>query len=229
MRFMPIAFSHLRSRLRYSLRALIVLTGVICAALAWLANGASAQREAVRALRQLRADVLYDFQVADGMKRYDVEPHTPRWLRGTLGDDSQVTDRGLGQLRSLARLEHLDLDGTEVGDAGLPALATLQRLRILNLNETRITDAGLDCLTSLPRLELLMLNRTAVTDAGVARLAALGSLRELFLKDTTITDEGIPYLRGLPQLQYVDLQATRVTQEGVCRLQAGLPQATIAW
>lgn len=70
--------------------------------------------------------------------------------------NERVTDHGLAHLRSLGRLERLELElGCQVTDAGLEHLAGLQRLRLLNLNYTAVTAAGVQQLQqALPEAKI---------------------------------------------------------------------------
>ncbi|HEV3341496.1 MAG TPA: hypothetical protein VG125_14100 [Pirellulales bacterium] len=219
-----------RLRLRFSLRAALVITGLLCALLAWRANGARAQREAVMALRRLRADVLYDFQLAKGITSYDAEPGTPPWLRATLGDDyfSHVVeillsrtpdaDDELRHVAALGEVRKLFLWDCQVTDRGLGHLQSLARLEHLDLDGTGVGDGGLPALAALTRLKILNLNETRVTDSGLDWLAALPRLETLMLERTALTDAGLAKLARVTSLRELYLNDTCITDEGLLHI-----------
>lgn len=84
---------------------------------------------------------------------------------------TQVTDEGLTRvLPKLVNLWRLTLARTAVTDAGLAPLRSLQRLEAVNLYATSITDAGLRSLDSLPRLRAVYAWQTRVTPQGADAL-----------------------------------------------------------
>jgi hypothetical protein len=91
-------------------------------------------------------------------------------LRGLNLDRTSVTDKGLGQLESLAGLELLGLEATVVTDAGLTRLGGLTGLQNLFLNGTQVSDDGLIHLKGLVNLSHVRLKGTKVTDGGVRGL-----------------------------------------------------------
>jgi hypothetical protein len=152
-------------------------------------------------------------------------------LKTLLLMETQATDRGLKQLRSIAGLEALYLwDATRVTDAGIAHLTALRRLKVLHISNSRMTDAGLAHLKGLGTLEVLSLQGNHFSDAGLAHVAGLTHLKTLCvgLGDCRITDAGLVHLRGLAGLQLLDLQHSRVTDEGLMQLK-GLPKLTELW
>jgi hypothetical protein len=84
--------------------------------------------------------------------------------------NSKVTDAELKHLKTLTKLQVLDLSATKVTDAGLEHLKGLTKLEDLDLTSTNITDEGLKHLSGLTNLQSLGLSRTDVTDDGVKKL-----------------------------------------------------------
>ncbi len=84
--------------------------------------------------------------------------------------DTQISDSGLAQLRTITPLDTLCLQRTQVTDAGLMQLRGLNQLKELRLDETRVTDAGLLHLEGLTRLKSVSVIGTQVTDEGVQKL-----------------------------------------------------------
>ena len=88
--------------------------------------------------------------------------------------------------------------------AGLVHLKSLTKLEWLDLNRTGVTDAGLVHLKGLTKLKILLLNDTGVTDAGLVHLKGLTPLRELYLDNTSVTDSAVAELKkALPNLTVI--------------------------
>jgi WD40 repeat protein/serine/threonine protein kinase/Leucine-rich repeat (LRR) protein len=142
--------------------------------------------------------------------------------RTQIGDEHVLTLTG-----SLTKLSVLDLIKTQVTDKGLANLKNLSRLKQLHLGGNGITDDGLVHLAGLRRLEELMINEPNVTDGGMVHLKDLRSLRRLELYDTAVSDAGLEHLTGLTRLESLDLTGTFVTAEGAAKLKEALPDCKI--
>lgn len=116
---------------------------------------------------------------------------------------------------------------TQVGDEALAEVKSIATLRKLTLNGTKVTDAGLEQLKGLTGLEKLYLVDTKVTDAGLAHLAGLKELKILSLVGTEVTDAGLDHLKGLEKLEDLFLYATKVTEEGAKKLKETLTKVRI--
>jgi hypothetical protein len=64
----------------------------------------------------------------------------------------------------------LSLDNTNISDKGLGVLRSLSKLQYLNVVGTKVTAGGLQALKDLPELHTLYLYRTAVNSADLASL-----------------------------------------------------------
>jgi hypothetical protein len=141
---------------------------------------------------------------------------------------SSITDAGLDSLKSMSKLEELDLANTAVTDAGLVKLQGLTQLRRLRLLDTKITDDGIENLKALKNLEDLDLGNTQgnsqIGDAGLAKLKGLDNLQILNLSGTQVTDDGLKSLKDLPKLRQVQTARTAVTEAGEKDLEAELAQ-----
>ncbi len=264
-----------RFRLQYSLRSLLLFVLAASAFMAWFGakyRAACRQRVLLAAIGDCGAHYEYDYQYRAEEEEHDPDPPAPAWARKLLGDDFfadvaavwydplsvaprrmpttvQTMDRLLDNLRSLAKLEELDLEENPVTDEGLRNLAGLTRLRKLGLRLTRVSDAGMPHLAKLVRLEALYLAETRVTGAGLGSLRGLrrlylshagvtdaglndiGELRHLELlcvDGTDVTDAGLDRLKGLAKLRELDISDTRATAEGVAKLQRALPKCKIS-
>ena len=95
-----------------------------------------------------------------------------------------------------------------------------------------ITDADLEHLTSLPHVEDLTIRapNASITDAGLEHLERLPNLQRLSLHlNSQITDAALLHVTNLCHLRGLWLEDTGCTQEGVERLQAALPDCSIAF
>ncbi len=86
----------------------------------------------------------------------------------------------------------LQMANPDVTDDTLSHLKTLSKLQEIDLNNSQITDAGLEILASLPNLQVLRLRKTKVTDDGFRKhLQELKTLRELDARDTAIVAKSL--------------------------------------
>ena len=145
-----------------------------------------------------------------------------------LGDDVNVTDAGLANLKGLTQLQQLHLAAPNVTDAGLENLQGLTQLETLVLMDARVTDAGLENLNRLTRLQSLSLARTNVTDAGLVHLKGLTKLQYLGLWNTKVSGVGLANLKGMSQLRVLELWGVnKVSDAAVKDLQKALPNCKI--
>ena len=138
-----------------------------------------AELDAIAAVKKAGASVL---QVAQNDNRLDIAFHL---ADGKIGDEQIATVKPLGNV-----IYSLNLRGTEVTDKGLEQLKDMKSLVRLHLERTKITDAGLAHLAGLENLEYLNLYGVEVTDAGVQSLAGLKKLKRLYVWQTKVTEEG---------------------------------------
>ena len=84
---------------------------------------------------------------------------------------TQVTDRGLAELRNLSYLRMLSLDATDdptrLTDAGFVLLAKSLPLERITLRGGGFSDASLQPLTQSSTLHTLTLFQTSITPAGL--------------------------------------------------------------
>lgn len=158
-----------RRWLRYSLRTLLVLVTIACAAFGWLgwkARAKQEEREAVKAIQELGGTVFYDYEYENGMV-WRRKPPGPAWLRNLFGDDFYTnvaavhysgngSDTELSYVLAFNHLRELHLERTGVTDAGLIQLRELTKLKVLGLDNTKVTDAGvLELQKLLPNLTII--------------------------------------------------------------------------
>jgi hypothetical protein len=174
-----------KRRLRFSLRALLVVVAVVGLALAWV-HSARFQGQMAEQVAQSNPSVtlLYDYEVdADGRLVEKPQPPGPAWLRERAGVDylSSVvgadmfyaTDADLECVARLPKLRRLYLErAVDVTDAGLKQLEGLHHLKLLVLDDAdQVTDEGLRSLGRLKSLAILQLDfGRSMTPAGIEQL-----------------------------------------------------------
>jgi hypothetical protein len=217
---------------RLALRTVMIALAVVAVPLAWQVNRYRARVAAVAAIRQTGGRVLFDYQWADGVEKYDAESPAPRWLRRLLGDEAfhdvvSVQLAGSPRASEVAphiakfpKLRDLNLNNHLIRDADLACLDGLHSLERLSLWDAAITDAGLVHLRGLDRLTSLSLQGTAIGDAGMVELARHRGIINLGLTGTRVTDAALIRLRPLEKLRWLNLEDTAITDLGLDALLA---------
>ncbi len=145
---------------------------------------------------------------------------------------TSITDWGLGLLRPIKQLRHLEINGCyRVGDRGFEYLSELTNLRHLefgmsadataSLYDSALTSSGVRHLAKLRLLEHLDLTRsTSVGDQGIAGISALSRLRHLDLGGChLLTDLSLGIIGKLTELELLDLHGcARLTDSGIRQL-----------
>jgi hypothetical protein len=144
-----------------------------------------------------------------------------------LGNNEEVTDRGLVHLEPLKNLSILYLHQTGVRGPGLVHISRLPRLHTITLSHSELGDDGLKHLGNMSHLRWAALDQTNVTDAGIPDLAKAKALETLSLRNTAVSDAGLRHLEQLQRLESLDVTGTRVTAGGVARLRQALPRCRV--
>ena len=76
-----------RRRWQFTLRAAMLLVLIVAGWLGREVKLARDQRAAVQAIRAYGGQVIYDYELVNGVPTPGGEPTAPRWLRAWLGDD----------------------------------------------------------------------------------------------------------------------------------------------
>jgi hypothetical protein len=150
-----------KRRLRFSLRALLILVTLAGLPFAWVQR-ARQQRANLEAL--LKSNPSADVE-------YDADSSQQRWPVDLLGIDYVAnvtgatllypTDADLARLARFERLEWVVLErGIDMTDEGLRQVVSLRRLKRLVISDAeQISDAGLRQLAALTSLEYLQVDR----------------------------------------------------------------------
>src|SRR5262249_1849038 len=124
-----------RRRLRFSVRALVIVVLCLGAGVGWIVHSARVQHRSVDAIQRIAGSALHDWKFKNGPVR-DGAPWAPSWLVKGIGADyfQYVTlvhvpkarsSEDLAWIGQLDRLERLMLGGPAVSDDGLAHLKGL--------------------------------------------------------------------------------------------------------
>lgn len=128
-----------------------------------------------------------------------------------------VSDRGVGRLKGLDKLEELNLFAAEfITDAALAFLRGHRGLKKLNLRGTDVTDTSLAYVAELTGLTSLDISFTQITDVGLEHLASLAELEELNLGGNKISGIGLHVLKLLPKLRKLSFYGIQRRNAGWC-------------
>ena len=129
---------------------------------------------------------------------------------------THITDQGMQEIKSLQKVEDLNLYFTEyVTDEGIAAIKDWKHLKHLNLHGTKVGDTGLEHIAGITTLESLDVGSTLMTDVGLERLTNLQNLRQLTMGGNELGDAGLQALRQMPGLTYLDLSGRQGTDKNV--------------
>ncbi len=127
-----------------------------------------------------------------------------------LSSNNAVDDSFLSSLSCLKKLLKLNLASTNISSKGICNLRALAELEYLNLSSCAVDYNAAGCLGGIASLKVLILNNSSLTDAGLKALAAVKGLRELELSDNKLSDSGCQMLSKLTQLNSLDLSSCSV-------------------
>lgn len=159
-----------------------------------------------------------------------------------LGFRREVNDKTMVQLRDLAQLRNLNLEGSKVTTEGLrqlSCLSSLSELRLLHSNLIDLTelinecldltlldcptfsdiDKGMRTLKNLVKLESFAFMMEELRDIHTIHLMSLSSLKYLALNGLYVTDTTLSYITELPKLMELCLPySTSFTDAGISLL-----------
>ena len=128
-------------------------------------------------------------------------------------DHSPVNDEGLKHLKGM-RLNTLTLSLTNITDRGLDEIRDMATLKLLDISYDKITDKAFDAIGKLKNLERLRVDHASINGTGFKQLAGLKNLTELQVGNNPINDEGLKYLKRL-SLRILNLSHTEITDRGI--------------
>jgi hypothetical protein len=189
-----------RWRPQFGLRTLLLVSLVIGAVVAKVANDARRQREIVGKVHSLGGHLFY---AGGHTKPLKGNSAISIWLREQLGSEY------------FESIQQIDLTGTPATDDDVLMILSSTNLTSLRLERSKTTDTLLAGIGDQHRLEALDLSWTSVTDAGLAHLAQLTSIKHLQLNSDNVGDEGLTHIKKLKNLEVLGLNGTRVTGAGL--------------
>ncbi len=110
---------------------------------------------------------------------------------------TSLTDTGLRELHSLAKLETLTVASPNITEAGLSQLVEFcPDLVTLNIEQAPLTDSVLEPLSKLRHLRTLSLIQSKLTDGAIDSVAKLKLIHSLNVQGSQITGDGIRRLQA---------------------------------
>lgn len=122
-----------------------------------------------------------------------------RNLKRVVFIDTPFSDQDLAELTTLPIAELILVD-TDVSDRGLQQLKRLETLTYLHLSGGRISGRGLQAIGELNSLTRLDIESIELNDEQLQRLEGLYRLKDLYLSEVDVSRNGLDRLqRSLPQ------------------------------
>lgn len=216
------------SRLRFSLRSLLVLIAVVAVGLGGFAFWRDAKVREQQAARKI-LDRGGSVGWVDGRPLAE----RPLWVQRLarilpeeclntvywIDFPRDPTDADLALLDDLPHIKTLHLVGVKnVTPAGLAPLGRLSHVEDAYFKETRLGPEGLAHISHWRGLRTLWLAETGVTEAQIPWIATNRGLTHLDLSAADIGDESLPAITRLTNLEVLALRDTRVTSQGALLL-----------
>jgi Leucine-rich repeat (LRR) protein len=131
-------------------------------------------------------------------------------------NDSNLTDRGLLEVKHLKKLEELQIDNSSITRDGLKELKNLPKLRRLSARSDRIDDAALNNIKDIASLEYLQCGRNeTLTAAGYGHLKTMKNLNTLDVMENHIDVNSAQEISQLPHIAWINLDSTDVDDAGL--------------
>lgn len=203
--------------IKFSLRTLLLLTGIVAVAFAIVANRANRQNRTLSAIKELGGE----YRLANNSRSFSLG-----LLGRIFGDeafadvrsvslrDTAATDELVAELSKLQSLSDIDLSGTQTTDRGVMAISGLP-LRVLWLQGCPVTDLSGLYLSRTTTLEKLAMNATECTDQFLANLSPHPNLTNIGLNGTNVTSQGMKFINFFPSLHTLRLYNTEVGDQGM--------------
>ncbi len=191
---------------------------------------ASAQRDAVAAIKEAHGSVLYDWE-EDGAIRSSSPvfaiPGFPDWMIAWCRFGARAEEGGPDAPAWLVSLLGVDcfgnvtsvrLPGRAPADS-LALIGRLKRLKSLRLSGLVLTNRqSLEFLANLDQLEDLTLVRSRLRPGALSHLAHLKKLQSLNLMGTNVDNAALASIEGLAELTELNLSGTAIDGAGLASL-----------
>lgn len=143
-----------------------------------------------------------------------------------LQNASRLTAAGIRQLQNLPGLTALTLMNSKLNPEAMSQLKPVAKLEYLNLDGLPLTAAHVAQLAEL-KLQVLSVPNCNLDDSLVAPLARMDGLLTLSLVNNPVTDEGLPVLAHIKTLRVLNVSGTQVTAEGLQKFRQALPDCKV--
>lgn len=210
------------SKLRFSIRVLLIGFTVVCALLAYYANRVRRQQQSVAAIQNSGPSrVYYAFQLDRLHNGEESErSNLPTWLIESTGNDFYFE---IGRIDIGSNIQEIDV----VHFRNLPHV----RAVVVITEEDTITAADVQKVAEFSRLESLCLNAKFEEDA-LEPLRPCRKLRRLHLESHQLSPALLAPLRDLPSLKSLVLVDKaldpKFTAESIAELRAAMPGCKIS-
>ncbi len=200
-----------RRWLSFSLRSMLVLLFILCAALAWVGKDLARYRREKTVVDQILAcggRVSYEHQMRQLLEHgpdYEQHPEGNPVFRFVFGD------------HLYSKVSGVVLPSKHANEL-IPELYKLPGIEELRLRNFRITSEAMDGLVKMPHLEVLYLEGVEYSLDEFRQLAKSESLRTLSLLGTSVSDEILKQCRHFDRLERIYLHKPKVTNEGIAAL-----------
>ena len=220
-------------RLRFSVRALLLLVLVVGGGLGWVVRRAHVQGDAVAAIERAGGSVVYEWARSD--REYApgarLEPPWPSWLVRWLGPDyfGDVVEVYIGYNNRRYTRRH-----DQVDDALMAHVARLKNLEVFWMDGgfvAPVTDAGLEVVAEFPLLKRVEFSRLRSGTRGkfLRHLEAMPHLRSLALNQVSVPDAVLATIARIPHMESMRLDNLRVeTEASIARFLREFPHK-ITW
>lgn len=135
---------------------------------------------------------------------------------------TKLTDAAIDEIAKLKDLKELYVKKCNFNNAHLAKLKTLPKLEMMELFHTELTNDGLKTLAEFPALRRLTLENASkakfgdpiINDAGLVHLANCKKLEVFWLMGPNFTDAAVEHLVKIKSLKVLNIGAHEITEKG---------------
>ena len=202
-------------RMRWSIRALLLVITALALLLAWVGRTIRAvqHRAALsNALEEESGEMLVSW---DSIVKSDFSPD---WVAIALGDWSSV------------ELTDVDISyRQDVTDDLLEQVSVFQKLDEFSVNGQRVTDRSIAAIRGMPDLKTVNIEACDITDKAMEHLATLPNLEDVTLRGVGVTDKGLAHLWNCPKLTALTIEFTQITPGAIKTFQDSRPDCVVGF
>jgi hypothetical protein len=193
---------------QFTLRGVLLAVAVFCVWLAWLTNSARQQKTACARLKS-SGGMPWDYAFIPGaLPVWEFAGREPEWLTPFFDIDLVAS---VTQVRFTL--------STNLNCTVVETLRSLPRLDTVEVVDTPIEPNFIASLSQLPRLRRLRVKKTALSDQVIDEISRLHGLEEVSFEECRVNETSLPLLANLTRLERLDLTDTRVSLAAIWRLE----------